>query len=113
MNQYWQQSPSIRRIGLTLSQSLVVETPSSCWQWHTECRTWHRENRLEESDDCDMYTFGVERKEAAQLSLSGRKLRCVGIEQVACFGIEDNGSAACQRQLGSQVFRNQKLTLAI
>lgn len=53
----------------------------------------------------DVYTFGIEREEAAQLSLSGRKLRCVGTEQVACFGIEDNGSAACQRQLGSQVFR--------
>ena len=53
----------------------------------------------------DVYTFGIEREEAAQLSLSGRKLRCVGTEQVACFGIEDNGSAACQRQLGFQVFR--------
>lgn len=61
----------------------------------------------------DVFTFGIGRKEAAQLSLSGRKLRCVGTEQVACFGIEDNGSAACQRQLGSHVFRNQKLTLAL
>ena len=50
---------------------------------------------------------------ATQLSLAGRKLRCVGIEQVAFFGTEDNGSAACQRQLGSQVFCNQKLISAI
>ena len=60
-----------------------------------------------------VYTLGIERKEAAQLSRAGRKLRCLGIEQVACFGTEDNGSAAYQRQLGSQVFRKQKLTSAI